>query len=334
MDNNPVTDLPPDSVIFGKSSSMAELEGNVRRLLGMNLPIILQGESGAGKSILSKFIHNNSTAVAGPYVKVNCASDDGTLLEALASTLVEEERTNGDTFPAQLDLSYIGTLFLDEVGELSPKRQLQLVHLLPDRQGCGDNDPSSPCAKARIVGATARNLRQEVKEKRFRRDLFYRLAVVILEVPPLRHRRDDLPVIANHLRRLYSENFGLPDRPFSDKLIERMHEYGWPGNIRELENFVCRYVILGSEDRVLGEFDSNSENPRAPVTITPGETLLREVTRRTLANVEREMIVRALELHNGSLKRAAGTLGISYRTLINKMDQAGLPRTRHASKSG
>ncbi len=184
-----------------------------------------------------------------------------------------------------------------------------------------------------LIGATARNLRQEVNENRFRRDLFYQLAVVTLDVPPLRKRPDDLLIIANYLRQRYSGSFRLPDRPFPDKLIERMHHHGWPGNIRELENFVCRYVVLGPGDTVLRELNGTTENAVVPGMITPGETLLREATKRTVADVEREMIVKALGVHNGSLKRAAHTLGISYRTLINKMDQAGLPRRRNARKS-
>lgn len=144
---------------------------------------------------------------------------------------------------------------------------------------------------------------------------------------------DDLLIIAEHLRQQYSQNFGLPHRPFPDNLVERMHDHEWPGNIRELENFVCRYVILGPEDRVFRELSPSTETAAVPGVVSPGETLLKEVARRTLANVEREMIVKALDQHKGNLKRAAHTLGISYRTLMNKMDQAGLPRVRHAMKS-
>ncbi len=246
--------------------------------------------------------------------------------------LVEaEEEPSGTTPLEQPYSSSIGTLFLDEVGELPPKSQLHLVHRLLDHDG--DHDQPNPLAAARIISATARNLRQEVKENKFRRDLFYRLAVVTLEVPPLRNRRDDLLIIANHLRQRYSETFGLPERPFPDRLIQGMHRYEWPGNIRELETFVCRYVTLGTKECAIYELSSSSE-PVPPIgTITPGNILLKEVTKRTLASVEREMIVKALDLHGGSLKRAARTLGISYRTLMNKMDQAGLPRVRRVSRS-
>lgn len=334
MDSNLLTGLPPDSVIFGKSVLMLDLKAKLRRILGTNLPILLQGESGTGKHVLSKFIHRYSESIVGPYLGVDCASNSDTLLESLRSTLVEADtKPTGGILSAQPDLSFLGTLFLDEVGELSPKSQLHLLKSFLECQGSGGDGQSNPWARARIIGATARNLRQEVNEKRFRADLFYRLAVVTLEVPPLRNRLDDLLIIANYLRLHYSKNFGLAERPFPNKLIERMHYHGWPGNIRELENFVCRYVILGPEERLLRELNGSSESAAVPGMITPGETLLREVTKRTTASVEREMIVKALALHNGSLRRAAQTLGVSYRTLMNKMDQAGLPRVRHAKRS-
>ncbi|HEY5174444.1 MAG TPA: sigma 54-interacting transcriptional regulator, partial [Terriglobales bacterium] len=227
----------------------------------------------------------------------------------------------------------VGTLFLDEVGELSPQLQLKLLHLLHEGEPDESDGQPTPGARPRIVCATTRNLRREANEGRFRQELFYRLAVVTLEVPALRNRLDDLLIIANYLRRYYSDRFGLPDGPFPKRLVERMHYYEWPGNIREFESFICRYLILGSDDRVLRGLGSNNDSAPAYGMIRPGDALLKEVTRRTLAEVERGMIVKALDLHQSNLKKAANTLGISYRTLINKMDQAGLPRVHHSTKS-
>lgn len=334
MGNNYLTDLPPDSIIFGKSSLMLELQGKMQRVLSTNLPVLLQGESGTGKRILSKFIHNNSKNIVGSYVRVNCANDSGTLLESLPFTIVPDNgQPSSTSLPFGLDLSSLGTLLLDDVTELSPKSQLQLLHALPDGQECATNDRPSPWTTARIISATARNLRQEVNEKRFRRDLFHRLAVVTFDIPPLRHRMDDLMIIADHLRRQYSESFGLPEKPFPDHLVHRMHYYEWPGNIRELENFVCRYVILGPDERVFCELGPHGDAAAVPDGIAPGDAPLKDVARRTLANVEREMIMKALDQNQGNLKRAATALGISYRTLMNKMDQVGLPRVRHSMKS-
>lgn len=330
MDSDQLPDLPPSSVMFG--TSCLELEGKIRRVLGTNLPVLLQGESGTGKSTLSRFIHANSKGVAGEYVRVNCAADSGTFLGSCLSTLVGNgSKPNVSTLPAGSDS--IGTLFLEDVAELSPKSQSRLFHSLPDEHAYGIDNPLNPWTTTRIVSSTSRNLRHEVNEGRFRRDLFYRLAVVTFEVPPLRNRMDDLLMIADHLREQYSQHLGLPSRPFPDNLVERMRCHDWPGNIHELDNFVCRYVILGAEGPGLSTLSPENETAATPGTGSPGDSLLKDVTRRTLENVEREMILRALTQHNGNLKHAAHSLGISYRTLLNKMDHIGLPRARHATRS-
>jgi two-component system response regulator AtoC len=329
MDNYRFTDLPPDSVIFGKSPVMLELHGRLERICTTNLPILLHGESGVGKGLISRLIHNHATGIVGPYLKVDCLSDFGSLPEFHPSAFasgglgVQQE---GSTPPR--------TVFLDEVGELSTQLQLKLMHSLHEGELNSGDCQADPWTKPRIICATTRNLRQEANEGRFRHDLFYRLAVVTLEVPPLRNRLDDLLIIGNYLRRYYSDKFQLPDKPFPKRLVERMHYYAWPGNIREFESFICRYVILGSDDRVLRGLNSNNDGVPAYGMIRPGDVLLKEVAKRTLAEVEREMIVKALDVHDSNLKKAANMLGISYRTLINKMDQAGLPRVHHSTKSG
>jgi two-component system, NtrC family, response regulator AtoC len=335
MDNYRFTDLPPDSVIFGKSAVMFELHGRLKRLCSTNLPILLHGESGAGKALLSRFIHNHASGVVSAYLRVDCASSSRTWPgpDPFAS-VIGNYRNTSIVGTESSESGPTGTLFLNEVGELSPLLQLKLLHLLQEEEPHEGDGQASTATKPRIVCATTRNLRQEANKGRFRQELFYRLAVVTLEVPPLRNRLDDLLVIANYLRLYYAEKFGLLDNPFPKRLVERMYYYEWPGNIREFESFVCRYVILGSDDRVLLKLSSNNDRAPAYGMIRPGDALLKEVTRRTLAEVEREMIVKALDLHNSNLKKAANSLGISYRTLINKMDQAGLPRVHHATKSG
>ncbi len=313
---------------------MSELHGRLKRICSANVPILLHGESGVGKALLSKFVHNHAIGIIGPYMRVDCAESSRTVLDRDLFPPVLGGSPSINAEPAEKSgIDSVGTLYLDEVGDSPPNFQVKLLQLLheSEREGGGRNCPS---IRPRIICATTRNLRQEAREGKFRQELFYRLAVVTLEVPPLRNRLDDLLTIAKYLRSYYSEKFGLPEKPFPKRLIERMHYYEWPGNIREFESFICRYVILGSDDRVLRDLSSNNDASSAFGMIRPGDTLLREVTKRTLARVEREMIVKALDLHNSNLKKAANTLGISYRTLINKMDQVGLPRAHHSSKDG
>ncbi len=313
---------------------MSGLYGRLKRICSTNLPVLLHGEGGVGKRLLSKFIHNHAIGIIGPYMRVDCAGSSGMELDRDLFLPVLSEPPSMDTEQAETsEVDSVGTLFLDEVGDLSPQCQLKLVHLLHKAELLGGGQ-NSPGVSPRVICATTHNLRQEAREGKFRQELFYRLAVVALEVPPLKNRLDDLLIIGKYLRAYYSEKFGLPDKPFSKRLVERMHYYEWPGNIREFESFICRYVILGSDDRVLRDLSSNNDASSALGMIRPGDTLLKEVTRRTLAKVEREMIVKALDLHDSNLKKAANTLGISYRALINKMDQAGLPRAHHSGKTG
>ena len=332
MDNYRFLDLPPDSVIFGKSAVMSELHRRLDRLSNTSLPILLHGESGAGKALLSRYIHNQSTGSVGPYVRVSCNDSAGALpgSNPFSSALNEDpELSTFLTSGSQIHT----TLFFDEVSDLPAQTQLKVLHSLHEAEIVENPDRQTRRVKQRIISSTTRNLRQEANAGRFRQELFYRLAVVTLEIPPLRNRLDDLLIIGTYLRQHYSRKFGLPDKPFPKRLIERMHYYRWPGNIREFEGFVCRYVILGSDDRVFRGLNSGNDISPAHNMIRPGDLLLKEVAKRTLAEVEREMIVNALSLHNSNLKKAANSLGISYRTLINKMDQVGLPRVHHATRS-
>jgi DNA-binding NtrC family response regulator len=320
--------IPPDSVILGKSAAMSQLERRLARVLAANLPILLEGESGAGKNTFSKFIYKHSRVNGGRYVRVDCACW-GELIGfesgAMEMTDVEEySRPNHKGVG-------VGMLFLDEVNELSAKAQLHLLRLLRSTED-HDNKTTHQLAKARIVSASSRKLRHLVLERTFRRDLFHRIAVVPLEIPPLRDRADDLLPIASYLLARHAEVLGIPARPFPKKLIERMHYYAWPGNIRELENFICRYVILGPDKQVVSMLGGQGESLQNN-ELDPGDDPLHEITKRTVADVERRMMARALSLHDGNLRRAAETLGISYRTLINKMDQAGLPRPRHSPRT-
>ena len=252
---------------------MSELHGRLKRICSTNLPILLHGESGVGKGLLSKFIHNHAIGIIGPYMRVDCAGSSGMELDHDLFPPVLSESPSMDTDQAEKSgIGSVGTLFLDEVGDLPPQFQLRLLQLLHEAESWGGGQ-NCPSIRPRIICATTRNLRQEAREGKFRQELFYRLAVVTLEVPPLRNRLDDLLIIAKYLRSYYSEKFGLPDKPFPKRLVERMHYYEWPGNIREFESFICRYVILGSDDRVLRDLSSNNDASSAFGMIRPGDTL-------------------------------------------------------------
>jgi DNA-binding NtrC family response regulator len=313
---------------------MRELQKKLGRICATNVPVILLGESGVGKNVLSRFIHDHSKGMNGAYVRVNCANPSLSSLELERLSFMEAQaKFSSTSLPRTPEGSPIGTWFFDEVGELSLALQTHVSYSLEEQPYGLEPEPWGRTEPSRLVSSSHRNLRKEVTEGKFRPDLFHRLAVVTLEVPPLRKRPADLLILADYLRSRYATRFGVAEEPFPKKLVERMHYYDWPGNIRELENFVCRFVIFASEEQVLRGLNSRHDNGIAYEMIRPGYAPLKDAIQRRVEELEREMITQALDNHNGNIRKAAHYLGVGYRTLMNKMDAAGLPRTRHLPKA-
>ena len=237
---------------------MQELKRKLLRVSRTSVRVLLQGEVGVGKSVLSRFIHSHSAGAVGQYRSINCAALGGSSPSAGSSPpfqgLLGALHTHDDSSPTPL----IGTLFLDQVSELAPRLQQQLARSLAELDECATVEHHDDCEKMRIVSSTTGDLRRDVKRGRFRRDLFHRLVVVTIDVPPLRNHIVDLPPIADYLRLRQSAQLDVTDFPFSHDLLARMLTYRWPGNLRELENFVCRYVVLGGED---SSFDVSGADP-------------------------------------------------------------------------
>jgi two-component system, NtrC family, response regulator AtoC len=322
-------DVPPDSVIFGRSEAMREVRRRIERLAGANIPVLLQGESGTGKEILSKLFHQYSPWSKGPFVKVNCPAIPGTLLE---SELFGYERgafTGAvGSKPGRVEMAHRGTLFLDEISEMSFDLQSKLLQLLQDGQFCRIGAQEDRRVEVRVVCATNRDLQAEVAAGRFRQDLFYRIAVATIQLPPLRERRDDIPDIVNYLLVQYREKYNTAAPPLSSSLMAQLQRYSWPGNIRELENLIRRFVILGTEDAVSCELDSHSRETLVDELIMDGDLSLKTVTRRAVAEIERKLILKVLQNNNWNRKKTANILGISYRALLYKIQAAGLPPAR------
>ncbi len=329
-ESQPATyDLPPEAVIFGRSEAMREVRRKIERLANANIPVLIQGESGTGKEILAKLFHQQSSWHAGPFVKVNCPAIPGTLIE---SELFGYERgaftgANG-TKPGRVEMAHRGTLFLDEISEMSFDLQSKLLQLLQDGQFCRIGAQEDRRVEVRVVCATNRDLRAEVAAGRFRQDLFYRIAVVTIDVPPLRDRRDDIPAIAGYLFERYREKYNSTAQSLSSTMMASLQQYSWPGNIRELENIVRRYAILGTEDAPTGELQARSRDNSVEEFIADGDLLLKNVTRRAVAEIERKLILKVLQSNNWNRKKTASVLGISYRALLYKIQAAGLPAAR------
>ena len=322
----PVGNIPPDSVVFGKSRPMQVAREKVGRVAGTNIPVLIQGESGTGKEILAQILHVRAPWLDGPFVKVNCPAIPSTLLESELFGYEKGAFTGAYGMkPGRVEMAHRGTLFLDEIGELDLGLQAKLLQLLQDGQFCRIGAQEDKRVDARVVCATNRPLEREIEAGRFRQDLFYRINVVNLQLPPLRERREDIPLLVEHFLGVYSEAFKIPARPLTSHLMELMQKFHWPGNIRQLENLVKRYVILGSEDAISSDLAEQTPSYFDPDIPLDGTVSLKKITRDAVLELERRIILKALQAHHWNRKRTARTLRISYRALLYKIRQAGLP---------
>src|SRR5437868_4954001 len=247
--SSPKVNLPPELVIFGRCPNMLAVQHRLEKVAAANIPILIQGESGTGKEIITRLIHELSPWGSGPFVKVNCPAIPGTLIE---SELFGYERgafTGAYGAKAgRVEMASRGTLFLDEIGELDLDLQSKLLQVLQDGQFCRIGSQEDKRLEARVVCATNRSLEQEIATGTFRQDLFYRINVVSITLPPLRERKGDIPELVNYFLNVYSASFEREALPISAQIMQKLQAYHWPGNIRELENLMKRYVILGSPD--------------------------------------------------------------------------------------
>jgi two-component system response regulator AtoC len=306
---------------------MLALRDRLSKVAAANVPVLIHGESGTGKDIIARMVHTISPWKTGPFVKVNCPAIPGTLLE---SELFGYERgafTGAyGSKPGRVEMAHRGTLFLDEISELDMSLQSKLLQLLQDGQFCRIGAQADKKVEVRIVCATNRRLEDEIENGTFRQDLFYRINVVNLYMPPLRERRSDIATLANHFLEYYNRKYNCKARPVSPELMDVLQKYHWPGNIRELENLIKRYVILGSAEVIAHEIASEAalDDEDYDRQVSNGPVHLKDVTRQAVRKIERNIILKMLEQHQWNRKKAARALNISYRALLYKLKEAGL----------
>jgi len=304
-------------VFIAYSDSMRAIFAKIEEVAPSSAPILITGETGVGKDMVAKAIHFRSDRSCGPFLVVNCGSLSASLL---ASELFGHE---GGAFTGavkarrgRLEMAHGGTLFLDEVGEISPKMQVSLLRVLEDKNflRLGGSQPIS--SDFRLVSATHRDLPSLIRENQFRDDFYYRINVITINVPPLRERLDDIPVLAGHFLKRYNEETGKSLEGFTQKALDLLTSYPWPGNIRELRNVVERSVVV-ARGRIIGAEELTFLNPRADEGPTGS---------RTLREAEINQIKAALESCNGNIVRASKQLGIDRSTLMRKMKRYQLDR--------
>lgn len=321
--------MPPDNVILGQSEAMKAVCLKLERVAAASLPVLIQGESGTGKEVIARFIHQRSALEGGPFVKVNCAAVAGTQFETELFGGALDVMTTAERGTEQIEH---GTLFLDEVAELDLTLQAKLLQAMQDGQLCRVGTPEGRMS-ARVICSTSRNLQDEIESGKFRQELFYRINVLQLTVPPLRERKEDIPAIVNYLVESYNEKYSCQSRRLSNQVVRILQDYHWPGNVRELENLIKRYVILGSEDAITTELLSREQAHFKPDIPLDGAVSLKKVTRQAVRELERQVILRSLQANNWNRKRVARALNISYRALLYKIRDAGLSSGRGAKRA-
>lgn len=327
--NEAADSLPPELVIFGRSEAMHAVADKVRKLAATDLPVLLQGESGTGKDIIARLIHHRSPWGGAPLVKVSCP--------AIPKNLVESEffdSENGVFAGAfnhksgRTGQAHHFTLFLDEIAELEPHLQAELLELLQDGQFCRIGAKKASRVEARVLCATNRDLESEMQSGSFRRDLFYRVNVVNIHLPPLRERCEDIPHLARYFLDSYNQLYQRRAAPFSAELLQLFAQHDWPGNIRELENLIKRHVILNSEKALISELFGPGRSYSLAAFDLSGSFSLKNATRQAVREFEAKIILQALHAHQWNRRRAARALKISYRTLLYKMKDNGLAIAR------
>ncbi len=326
--------LPPDAELIGavlsafsmqttpvvyKDAAMEKVLQLAKQIAPSTASVLITGESGTGKEVIAKYIHANSKRSSAPFVAVNCAAIPENLLEselfgyekgaftgAIARRIGKFEEADG------------GTLLLDEISEMDIRLQAKLLRVLQERQidRIGGKKPIN--VDVRILATSNRNMQQEVLNKTFREDLYFRLNVVNIAIPSLRRRKDDILPLADYFIKKYSEMNDIPVKPLSEKAADMMLAYGWQGNVRELENTIHRAVLLSTGSEIEPEAIMLA-NP----TETPSETSAASdnMVGRTVADVEKDLIISTLKHTLGNRTHAANILGISIRTLRNKLKQ-------------
>lgn len=324
-----IGEIPPDAVVFGHSEAMLAVRERLDKVAGANVPVLIQGESGTGKDIIARMIHGLSPWKSGPYVKVNCPAIPGTLLESELFGYEKGAFTGAyGTKPGRVEMAHRGTLFLDEISELDLGLQSKLLQLLQDGQFCRIGAQEDKKVEVRVVCATNRKLEEEIDNGTFRQDLFYRINVVNLHLPPLRERKGDVEDLANYFLEYYNRKYNARARALSQEMMGILKKYHWPGNIRELENVMKRYVILGNEEVISTDLVTREQEYFDPDIPIDGPISLKKITRQAVRELERKVILKVLQANHWNRKQAARALSISYRALLYKIRDAGLPSNR------
>jgi len=300
----------------------------VEQIAGIEVPVLLLGESGVGKEVAARLIHKRSPRCHRPFFKVNCAALPADLLESELFGFEQGAFTGAvRSKPGKFELCNKGTIFLDEIGEMPTTLQAKLLQVLEDQQFCRFGGRALIQVDVRIIAATNVEIGKALANRQFRQDLYYRLNAVTLQLPPLRERREEIVPLLHYFMDNLAARLGRPRVAFTREVLDACQAYNWPGNVRELQNFVKRCLVLGSCDVNLAELTDGHGPAVGNVIEFPGGPLgadLKTMVRELKARAELKAIQQALAQEQWNRPRAARVLGISTKALLHKMRQYGI----------
>ncbi len=329
-------------LLGGDSPKMREIREIVEQVADTDITVLIRGESGTGKEVVARALFQLGNRRSRPFVKVNCAALPSELLESELFGFEKGAFTGAQKRKlGKFEYANQGTIFLDEISEMAPPLQAKLLQVLQDGEFSRLGGEADIHVDARIIAATNRNLEEAVKTGEFREDLYYRLNVVTIQIPPLRDRIDAVPLLVEHFLRMYTEQYNRCLEKLSDGTMKLLMEYAWPGNIRELENMIKRMVVLGSEQTVVQEIGQRKTPSTAKADddeldlavlgadFSTGQDLdLKVISKRASQIAEKKVIERVLTQTRWNRKEAAERLQISYKALLYKMKENGLSEGR------
>jgi len=318
-------DLPP---IIGESDAIADIKDTIERVAPTEARVLISGENGTGKELVAKWIHHRSARAEEPIVEVNCAAIPDELIE---SELFghEEGAFTGATQQriGKFEQAHEGTLFLDEIGDMSLSAQAKVLRVLQEDEIERVGGERSIEVDVRVIAATNKDLMDEIEEGRFREDLYHRIGVILIEVPPLRRRRDDIPLLTKHGAERLARRNGLPPKTFTDEALDRLEDYEWRGNVRELYNVVERLLILVDGDAIEAADVDQFVEPKT-ISDGPAKELISAYDDFTQARdqFEKRFIEHKLDAHDWNVSQTAETIGIQRSHLYNKLNKYGIER--------
>jgi DNA-binding NtrC family response regulator len=333
-----VEELCDDVFFVAASPAMKKIRSQAALVANVDIPVLLLGESGTGKEVLARLIHKLSPRAHRTFLKVNCAAVPADLLESELFGYEAGAFTGANhAKPGKFELCNKGTILLDEIGEMPPLLQAKLLHVLQDQTFSRLGSRSVIKVDVRILAATNINIPEAIATKRLREDLYYRLNAFTLSLPPLRDRKEEIPILLKHFMSRMSESYARSPLPMGPALMEACLRHSWPGNLRELSNFIKRYLVLGDENLAAAELQPRSDGGgglqadgggRAAAAGTDNAGGLKSLARSAKDEAEAEAIAHALEETNWNRKQAAVLLKISYKALLYKIRQYGIAQSR------